>query len=166
MTSTPTDTRPRSAWEHYGQWWVRTPGSALYLLTVFVLAIVSLSVLIALLSTGAGLIILVLGLPILALALLVARGFGVADRWLLRLTGLPVIAEPTWNRDAPDQNGFWMTLTRPLRNGHYWVYLAHGMIVSPIVSIVTFTLTTVWLSVSLGGLTYWFWGAFLSLIHI
>ena len=54
-----------------------------------------------------------------------------------------------------------MTLTRPLRNGHYWVYLAHGMIVSPIVSIVTFTLTTVWLSVSLGGLTYWFWGAFL-----
>ena len=40
-----------------------------------------------------------------------------------------------------------MTLTRPLRNGHYWVYLVHGMIVSPIISIVTFTLTTVWLSV-------------------
>ena len=35
------------------------------------------------------------------------------------------------------------------------------MIVSPIISTVTFALTTVWLSVSLGGLTYWFWGAFL-----
>ena len=38
------------------------------------------------------------------------------------------------------------------------MYLLHGMIVSPIISTVTFTLTTVWLSVSLGGLTYWFWG--------
>ena len=52
MTSTTTDTRPRSAWATYGQWWVRTPGSALYLLTVFVLAMVSLTVLITLLSTG------------------------------------------------------------------------------------------------------------------
>ena len=161
MTSTTTDTRPRSAWATYGQWWVRTPGSALYLLTVFVLAMVSLTVLITLLSTGGGLIILVIGLPILAVSLLVARGFGVADRTLLRLTGLPEIAEPTWSTDAPDQTGFWMVLTRPLRNGHYWVYLLHGAIVSPIVSIVTFTLTTVWLSISLGGLTYWFWGAFL-----
>ncbi len=128
---------------------------------MFVLAIAALTVLITLLSTGAGLIVLVIGLPILALSLLVARGFGVADRYLLRLTGLPEIAEPTWNTDKPGQDGFWMTLTRPLRNGHYWVYLVHGMIVSPIVSIVTFTLTTVWLSVSLGGLTYWFWGIFL-----
>jgi signal transduction histidine kinase len=103
----------------------------------------------------------VIGLPLLALALIVARGFGVADRWLLRLTGMPTISEPTWSRDRPDQNGFWMTLTRPLRNAHYWVYLLHGMIVSPILSIVTFALTTVWLSVSLGGLTYWFWAAFI-----
>ena len=36
-----------------------------------------------------------------------------------------------------------MTLTRPLRNGHYWIYLLHGMIVSPIISTVTFALTTV-----------------------
>ena len=161
MTTTTTDTAPRSAWAEYGEWWKRTPGSALYLLIVFALAITSLVVLITLLSTGGGLIVLVIGLPLLALALLVARGFGVADRYLLRLTGLPEIAEPTWNRDKPGTDGFWMTLTRPLRNGHYWVYLVHGMIVSPIISIVTFTLTTVWLSVSLGGLTYWFWGVFL-----
>ncbi len=161
MTTTTTDTRPRSAWAEYGRWWKRTPGSVLYLLAVFVLAITSLTVLITLLSTGAGLIILIVGLPILVLSLLVARGFGVADRWLLRLTGLPEIPEPTWNRDRPGDDGFWMTLSLPLRNGHYWLYLVHGMIVSPIVSIVTFTLTTVWLSVGLGGLTYWFWGMFL-----
>ena len=50
-----------SAWATYGQWWKRTPGSALYLLAVFVLAITSLTVLMTLLSTGGGLIILVVG---------------------------------------------------------------------------------------------------------
>jgi signal transduction histidine kinase len=161
MTMTTADTAPRSAWAEYGRWWIRTPGSALYLLTVFALAMVSLSVLITLLSTGSGLIVLVVGLPILVVSLIAARGFGIADRWLLRLTGLPEVEEPVWSTDGPDQNGFWMTLTRPLRNGRYWLYLLHGMIVSPIVSIVTFTLTTIWLSISLGGLTYWFWGGFL-----
>ncbi|GAA1965574.1 sensor histidine kinase [Microbacterium deminutum] len=161
MTTTTTDTRPRSAWATYGRWWLLAPGSALYLLTVFVLAMVSLTVLITLLSTGGGLIVLVIGLPLIVLALVVARGFGIAYRWLLQVTGLPAIAEPTWNKDTSDREGFWLTLTRPIRNGHYWVYLVHGMIVSPIVSIATFTLTTVWLSVSLGGLTYWFWGSFL-----
>ena len=35
------------------------------------------------------------------------------------------------------------------------------MIVSPIVSTITFALTTLWLSVGLGGLTYWFWASFI-----
>src|SRR5688572_2600922 len=162
MTTMTTDIVPQSsAWAEYGQWWKRTPGSALYLLVVFALAITALSVLVTLFSIGAGLIVLVIGLPVVVVSLLVARGFGVADRWLLRLTGLPEIPEPVWNTDKPGDAGFWTTLTRPLRNGHYWVYLVHGMIVSPIISIVTFALTTVWLSVALGGLTYWFWGAFL-----
>ena len=148
-------------WASYGRAWTRTPGSALYLLAVFVLAMVSLAVLATLFWTSVGLLVLVIGLPLAVLALLDARGFGVADRFLLRLTGLPPIAEPEWNRDRADATGFWMTLTRPIRNAHYWVYLVHGMLVSPILSIVSFAVTTVWLSVGLGGLTYWFWGLFL-----
>ncbi|MGN8552667.1 UNVERIFIED_CONTAM: sensor domain-containing protein [Microbacterium sp. SLM126] len=152
---------PDGFWASYGRAWTRTPGSAVYLLAVFVLAMVSLSVLASLFWTGVGLLVLVIGLPIVVGTLLVARGFGVADRGLLWLTGLPRIEEPEWNRDQPGTGGFWMTLTRPLRNAHYWVYLVHGMIVSPIISIISFVLTTVWLSVGLGGLTYWFWGVFL-----
>ena len=152
---------PAGFWAHYGRAWMRTPGSALYLLAVFVLAMVSVSVLAALFWTGVGLLILVIGLPLVVLTLLIARGFGVADRFLLLLTGLPEIAEPEWNRDKHDTSGFWMTLTRPIRNAHYWLYLVHGMIVSPIISTISFVLTTVWLSVGLGGLTYWFWGVFL-----
>lgn len=148
-------------WAAYRRAWVQTPGSALYLLVVFVLAIVSVSVLASLFATGVGLLILVIGLPLIVLTLLVARGLGVADRFLLRLTGQDPIAEPEWNRDGPAAVGFWMTLTRPIRNAHYWLYLVHGMIVNPIISTISFTLTVVWLSVGLGGLTYWFWGLFL-----
>src|SRR5690349_6135644 len=109
MTSMTTDVetgaRPGSPstgfWAGYGRAWTRTPGSALYLLAVFALAMVSLSVLASLFSTGLALLVLVVGLPIVVGALIVARGFGIADRSLLWLTGLPAVEEPEWNRDAP-----------------------------------------------------------------
>lgn len=162
-TSPPTAFPPTTSpptWA-YGSLWKRTPGSAAYLLAVFVLAMTAVSVLASLFWTGVGLIVLIVGLPIVVGTLFVARGFGVADRYLLRITGLPAIGDPAWNRDRSDDGGFWVTLTRPLRNGHYWLSLGHGMIVSPIVSAATFAVTTAWLSVALGGLTFWFWGAFL-----
>jgi len=167
MTAITTDTAASRGtgstfWRAYGELWKRVPGSAVYLLAVFVVAITSLAVLASFFWLGVGLLIVMIGLPIVVGTLLAARGFGVADRFMLRLTGLPAIDEPEWNRDTPDRTGFWSTLTRPLRNAHYWIYLLHGMIVSPVISTITFTLTVVWLSVSLGGLTYWFWGMFLS----
>lgn len=161
MTTTSTPEPATTLWPGYAGLWKRVPGSAVYLLVVFVLAMTSLSVLASLFWAGVGLLVLVIGLPIVVGSLLVARGFGVADRYLLQLTGLPPIAEPEWNRDASGRTGFWPTFSRPLRNGHYWVSLVHGMIVSPIVSTISFALTVTWLSVSLGGLTYWFWGLFL-----
>jgi signal transduction histidine kinase len=138
-----------------------TPGRALYLILAFILAMTAVGVLSGLFWTGVGLFILVIGLPLVVLALFVARGFGVADRYLLHLTGLPEIPEPEWDRDATPATGFWATLVRPLRNGHYWTYLLHGLVVSPIVSTITFALTTVWLAMSLGGPTYWFWASFI-----
>lgn len=166
MTIDPSAAKPSEPaaggfWATYGELWKRVPGRAVYLLAVFVLAMTSLSLLASLFWTGVGLLVLIVGLPIVVLALLIARGFGVADRFMLTLTALPEIAEPEWNRDRPGQTGPWAVLTRPLRNAHYWLYLVHGMIVSPIISVISFTLTVVWLSVGLGGLTYWFWGLFL-----
>ncbi|MCH6229403.1 sensor domain-containing protein [Microbacterium sp. CFH 31415] len=165
MTTDAVTPAPRAAqegfWADYGRAWSRTPGSAVYLIAVFVLAMISVSVLAALFWTGVGLLVLIVGLPIIVGSLFVARGFGIADRGLLWLTGLPQIAEPEWNRDKTGTNGFWMVLTRPIRNAHYWLYLVHGMVVNPVISTISFTLTTVWLSVGLGGLTYWFWGVFI-----
>lgn len=145
----------------YAALWRAAPGSALYLIAGFVLAIAGLGLMTSLFAAGVGLLVLVIGLPLVALSLLVARGFGVADRLLLRLTGLPEVAEPEWTRDAPGETGFWRGLTRPLRNGHYWTSLLHGVIVHPVLSIISFALTVTWIAVGLGGLTYWFWGGFL-----
>jgi signal transduction histidine kinase len=159
----PAASAPRPAfWRSYGELWARVPGNAVFLIAVFVLSMVSIGVLAGLFWTGVGLLVLVIGLPLVVATLFVARGFGVAQRFLLRLTGLPPVAEPEWNRDTAVRTGFWATLTRPLRNGHSWTALLHGMIVSPIVSTVTFALTVTWLSVGLGGLTYWFWGGFVT----
>ncbi|GAA2013723.1 sensor histidine kinase [Microbacterium ulmi] len=152
---------PRGFWASYADWWRATPGSAVYLLVVFPLAMTAVGVLASVFWAGVGMLILVIGLPVVVASLFVARGFGAADRFLLRLTGLPGIAEPEWTSDRPDQTGFWRVLTRPLRNARYWLSLVHGMIVSPVLSTISFALTVAWLSVGLGGLTYWFWGLFL-----
>src|SRR6478609_2123164 len=96
----PGASRPATGfWASYGRAWIRTPGSALYLLAVFVLAMISISVLAPLFWTSVGLLVILIGLPLGVLTLLIARGFGVADRFLLLLTGLPEIEEPEWNRD-------------------------------------------------------------------
>jgi signal transduction histidine kinase len=160
-TMTPETDREVPFWRRYGELWKHVPGSAVYLLAVFVLAITALVVLASVFWTGVGLLIIVVGIPIIVGALVLARAFGVADRYLLRLTGLPAVGEPLWDRDPQPRPGFWATLLRPARNAHYWVHLVHGMIVSPVLSTISFALTVTWLSVSLGGLTYWFWGAFL-----
>lgn len=56
----------------------------------------------------------------------------------------------------------WLSrLFAPLRSGHYWSYLLHGLIINLIVSTVTFSLAVTWWATTLGGLTYWFWQAFL-----
>ena len=36
------------------------------------------------------------------------------------------------------------------------------MIVNPIVGIIPWTITIVWTSTGLGGVTYWFWGRFIA----
>ncbi|MEN2740797.1 sensor domain-containing protein [Microbacterium sp. X-17] len=153
---------PRATfWREYAQLWRRVPGNAVYPIAAFVLAMLSLSVLASLFFTGIGLLVLVIGLPLVVGAMLVARGFAIADRFLLRLTGLPAIPEPEWNHDTPGRTGFWAVLTRPLRTAHSWTALVHGMLVAPVVSTVSFAIAVTWLSISLGGWTYWFWGGFI-----
>lgn len=151
--------RPDLGWG-YGSLWARVPGTALYAIVRFVIAVVSLPLLATLFFVGLGTIVLIIGLPLVVLSLLVARGFGAADRHLLLLTGLPFIREPEWNRDRDAKPGGWARLTRPLRNPHYWASLLHGTLVSILLAVLSFPIVIAWLSVGLGGISYWFWSMF------
>lgn len=140
----------------YAALWRAVPGSLAYLVGGFVLSMVAISVLSSIFFSGVGMVILVVGVPIIVGSLLAARGFGIADRTLLKLTGLPEIDEPTWPTTDPAAS----TLTKlvaPMKSGHYWSYLLHQMLVAPILATITFSVAISWAATALGGLTFWMW---------
>lgn len=140
--------------------WTRVPGTSAYLLVSFVVSMVAISVLSSVFFAGLGMVILLIGLPLMSGSLLLARGLGVAELGMLGWTGLPQIEAPVWPRTAADAH--WTSrLLAPLRSGHHWSYLLHQMLINPIVSTVTFALTVTWWATALGGLTYWIWDVFL-----
>ena len=144
----------------YGELWRGVPRELGFLLLAMPIALVGFTALVTLFSAGAGLLAVVVGLFLVVAALYVARAFGTLETVRLRAAGLSAIPAPEWPR-AGTGAGFWRTTLTPLGNGHYWTYLLHGLVINPIVSIASWTLTVVWLSTSVGGVTYWFWSLFL-----
>jgi signal transduction histidine kinase len=144
----------------YAALWRSVPGSLGYLVGGFWLSMLALTVLSSLFFSGLGMVILVVGVPIMVGSLLAARGFGVLDRSFLRLTGLPAIAEPSWPVDEPGASGLAKLMT-PMKSGHYWSYLLHQMLIAPILATITFSLAITWAATTLGGLTFWLWAGFL-----
>src|SRR5690606_28604870 len=74
---------------------------------------------------------------------------------LMRLRGalFPTITAPRWDRSV--RGGSTLSkLLAPLVDGHYWLYLLHGMLVNPIVGIVSWSITISWLAVALAGVAY------------
>lgn len=158
MTETPRADNPRSA--NYGRLWAGVPRELGFLLPTLPIVIASLAILASVFFTGVGMIAIVVGIVIVVVALFIARGFGMFELIRLRGAGFPAITAPKWDRVAP--SGGWFTkLIAPTIDGHYWLYLLHGLVVNPIIGIVTWTLTIVWVSTGLGGLSYWFWARFI-----
>jgi signal transduction histidine kinase len=143
----------------YAQLWRQVPRELGFLALTMPIAILGLSVLSTLFFTGVGTLIIYIGLFIVLAALYTSRGFGALETVRLRWAG-ETIATPRW-RSGRGPAGFWRTTFGPYTNGHYWLYLLHTLIVNPIVSIVSWTLTVTWVATAAGGLSYWFWNAFL-----
>ena len=146
------DERPRG----YGALWARVPRELGFLLPTLPVVTVAFVVLVALFSAGLSLLILFVGLFVLVGALYSARGFGVVELTRLRWAGQSAITPPRWTPRGEPGTAI-RTLLGPLVSGHYWLYLLHGMVVNFIVGVVTWSLTIVWLSGAIGGLTYWTW---------
>ncbi|GAA0417364.1 signal transduction histidine kinase [Leifsonia naganoensis] len=144
----------------YGSLWRGVPRELGFLLLTMPIAIVGLSVLQSLFWTGVGTLVIYVGLFILIGTFYTARGFGAVEVERLRWAGRPEIRRPLWE-PADKPRTFWRSAFGPFVNGHYWLYLLHGILINPIVSIVSWTVTIVWTSVALGGLTGWIWEGFI-----
>lgn len=156
MTTPPA---PRAV-SDYGRLWRGMPAEVAYLLIAFPIALTGFVVAITLFSTGIGtLVTFFIGVILIIAALYVARGFGTLEVAFLKWAGRRAIPKPEW-QDARAATGFFGWLRAVLGNGHYWLYLLHTMVVDVILKTVTWTIIVVWLSIALGGLSYWFWSLF------
>jgi signal transduction histidine kinase len=155
--TTETTERPAARRSFYGALWRTVPRELGFLLPAFPLALTGFGLTIGLFSTGAGTIaLLLLGVVFVILALYVARGFGTLELVRLEWAGRPPIRRPVWG-DTAERPTFWTWLTSVLGSGHYWLYLLHTMVINFVVSLVSWTLTVVWLAAAFGGVTSWFW---------
>ena len=137
--------------------WRTVPRELGFLLLALPVAVVALSVLSTVFFTGVGTIAIFVGLFVIVAALYAARGFGLVELTRLRWAGQRPIRPPRWERDGEPVTPL-RTVLGPLVGGHYWLYLLHGLVVNFVVSVVSWTLTVVWLSIALGGVTFWLWG--------
>lgn len=159
---TPGDGAADGASKRRGYWslWAAVPREFAFLIVTMPIAITGLVLLTSIFFTGLGLIFIVFGIFILVASLFIARGFGTLELVRLRWAGGRAIRRPAWDHADRDQ-GFWRTMFAPFVDGHYWLYLLHGMVINPIVSVVSWTLTVAWTSVALGGTTGWIWQRYL-----
>ncbi|GIG20901.1 histidine kinase [Cellulomonas chitinilytica] len=104
-------------------------------------------------SLAAGLLVTVVGLFLVGGLVLGARGWGAAWRGLADgLLDEHVAAPPAFVRPR----GFWRSLGAMLFDSTGWRALLFMLVAFPL-SIVTFVVSTVFLAIGLGGVTYWMW---------
>jgi hypothetical protein len=124
---------------------------SLYVLTGLPLALVSFVVLVAGLALGIGLLITLLGIPVAALTLSVARWFAAVERARLpRVLGHAVSAPP-----YPQHEG--QGLARrfgQLRDPQSWRDVVHGIAVLP-VAVIMWSFAVTWWAAALGSILRW-----------
>lgn len=126
-----------------------------YLLVGFPLGLLSFIVVFTLFVTGVGMLITVVGIPILVGSFYVARGFAGAERLRLPAVLRRPVPHPRY-RPAGSGAGAWRRLLTPLADGQSWLDLLHA-IGYWILATVGFSFAVTWWAGALGGLTYPLW---------
>jgi signal transduction histidine kinase len=124
-----------------------------YILLGFPLGLASFVVLIAGLAVGVGLVVTVIGLPIIAGVLYAARGFADIERLRLPAVLRQPRVRPQYRAAEPGANA-WRRIFAPIVDAQSWLDVAHGTLRLP-VSIVTFVCTLVWWALAVAGCLYW-----------
>jgi signal transduction histidine kinase len=135
----------------------RTWAETLHCLLDLPIGITTFTIVITMLSLSAGLMITLVGLPLLVATLMFGRAIGVFERARVRLLlgdELPVVA-PLVPLEA--HGTFWQKTCRRLSDVPAWKALAYGALLLPW-GIVTFTTVVVLWSVALGFATFPLYG--------
>lgn len=127
---------------------------SMYLLTGLPLAVVSFTLLVTGMSLGVGMLITVVGLPVLVLTLQLGRALAVVERQRVKLvtgvalsaTYLPAGQEGGWLRRWWDR----------LRDTQTWLDTLHGILILPLATL-TWSVAVTWYVGALAGLTFWAW---------
>ncbi len=126
-----------------------------YVLVGFPLGVVTFVIVITGLSVGLGLLITLLGIPILVATLFTARGFAELER--ARITSvlhLPRL-RVRYKKADPTANA-WRRPFSTLSDIQAWLDFLHGFVRFPI-AVTGFTIVVTWWACALGGLTYGLW---------
>lgn len=126
-----------------------------YALSAFPIALVAFVLVVVDLALGTALSVLVGGVLLIALGVMVARGFARLER--LRLRGMLArpAATPRYLCPRPG-DGFWRRALTPLRDAQSWLDVVWAL-VGLVTGTLAFAVALAWWAGTLGGLTYWLW---------
>ncbi|MET7748167.1 sensor histidine kinase [Micromonospora sp. NPDC005367] len=124
-----------------------------YVLLGLPLALASFVVLLAGTALGIGLMVTVIGLPVLAGTLYAARGLADIERLRLPSVLHQPRVRPHYRAAEPGASA-WRRIFVPIADAQSWLDLAHG-IFKLIVTVSTFVVTVVWWAGAVGGTLYW-----------
>ncbi|GAA3286109.1 sensor domain-containing protein [Dactylosporangium vinaceum] len=126
-----------------------------YVLLGLPLSIITIVLCVTGFSLGVGLMVLVIGFPVLFATIFQARGFATLERARVGpVLGID-LPHPYYKKAKPGA-GFWKRTFVPLTDGQSWLDLVHGVF-RLIPSVLAFAFVVVWWAGALGGLTTVLW---------
>jgi signal transduction histidine kinase len=126
-----------------------------YVLLGFPVAIAAFVIVVTGLALGAGLLVVWVGVAVLTVTLLAARGLATLERAQLPAVLERPLPTPAYRRARADARPVTRLLT-PLRDPQAWLDALHAVVRFP-VAILSFVVTVTFWSLALGGLTYGAW---------
>ena len=126
-----------------------------YVLSGFVLAVLGFVVVVAGLSTGVGLVVVWVGLPVLAGTFVLLRGLAQAERLRLRALQGRAASLDAYTR-PPEGASRVRRVLHPLTDPQSWLD-ALWALVGFVTGTTAFVVVAAWWAAAGAGLTYWFW---------
>jgi signal transduction histidine kinase len=126
-----------------------------YALVGLPLAIVAFTLVVTGFALGVGLLITVVGFPILVGMVYLARGFAHVERARIPTVLRQPRVTPIYKSPGPDA-GFWRRMFTPLSDVQSWLDALHAVVRLP-VAVASFSVVVTWWATALGGLTMPLW---------